>query len=92
LLTFTKAEVMNLQSRVVDYSEGTVIEGSIDKKQGICVNALVQHGIIKVGDYIVAGSSFGRIKRLVSDSGLELKEADPSTPVQVIIIWVCKLF
>ncbi len=75
---------MNLMARTVDKAEGTVIEASIDKRQGIVTTCLVQHGTLKVGDIVVAGSCWGKIKRLLSDAGKELKEAGPSTPVQVL--------
>lgn len=83
---------MNLVSRPVINSEGTIIEASIDKRQGVVATGIVQHGTLKIGDCVVAGPSWGRVRRLLSDQGKELKEAGPSTPVQVRNVYLFYVF
>lgn len=75
---------MNLRAPVDTLAEGTVIEARVDKGMGVVVTALVQKGSLKIGDYVLAGPSWGKVRRLVSDQRVELKEAGPSTPVQVL--------
>lgn len=60
-----------------------VIEAELDKSRGPVARVLVQHGTLKVGDAFVAGNCFGRIRAMVSDKGRRLKEAGPSTPVEI---------
>ena len=74
---------MNLRAAVDIKAEGSVIEARVDKGMGVVVTALVQKGTLRVGDYVLAGPSWGRVRRLVSDQKKELTEAGPSTPVQV---------
>jgi translation initiation factor IF-2 len=74
---------MALKAPVLAKAEGSVIEARVDKGLGVVVTALVQSGTLKVGDYVLAGPSWGRVRRLISDQKIELKEAGPSTPVQV---------
>jgi hypothetical protein len=81
--THQQAEVMNLRAPIDTKAEGTVIEARVDKGMGVVVTALVQKGSLKIGDYVLAGPSWGKVRRLVSDQRLDLKEAGPSTPVQV---------
>ncbi len=75
---------MNLQSRPTIFADGVVLEATLDKRQGIVASCIVQNGYLKVGDCIVAGDHWGRVKKLISDSGSVIEEAGPSTPVQVI--------
>lgn len=79
-----QADIMNLAARPDALASGTVIEASIDKRQGVVATCLVQNGFLKTGDCVVAGSSWGKVKKLLSDQGKDLKEAGPSTPVQVL--------
>lgn len=74
---------MNLKISANAKPEGTVIESRIDKGLGVVITALVQRGTLRIGDYVLAGPSWGRVRRLISDQGEDLKEAGPSTPVQV---------
>ncbi len=62
---------------------GTVIEASKDEARGVLATLLVQAGTLRVGDIVLAGRAFGRVRGLHSDKGEELDEAPPSTPVQV---------
>ncbi len=62
---------------------GTVIEAQLDKGRGPVATLLVQNGTLKVGDPIVAGNTFGRVRAMVNDMGRRIKEAGPSTPVEI---------
>jgi len=62
---------------------GTVIEARLDKGRGTVATLLVQNGTLKIGDPIVVGSSFGRVRAMVNDLGRRVKEAGPSTPVEL---------
>jgi len=62
---------------------GTVIEAQLDKGRGSVATLLVQNGTLKVGDPIVVGSTFGRVRAMVNDVGRRVKEAPPSTPVEI---------
>ncbi|MCX7654698.1 MAG: translation initiation factor IF-2 [Fervidobacterium sp.] len=60
------------------------IETRLDKGYGPVANAIVKDGLLKVGDFIVAGKVFGKVKALIDDKGRRLKEAEPSTPVMIV--------
>ncbi len=62
---------------------GTVIEAQLDKGRGPVATLLVQNGTLKVGDPIVVGNTFGRVRAMVNDMGRRVKEAGPSTPVEI---------
>ncbi|MEH7234730.1 translation initiation factor IF-2 [Bacillus sp. JJ1562] len=62
---------------------GTVIEAQLDKGRGSVATLLVQNGTLRVGDPIVVGNTFGRVRAMVNDVGRRVKEAGPSTPVEV---------
>jgi translation initiation factor IF-2 len=65
-------------------ARGIVIESQLDKGRGPVATVLVQEGTLKVGDAIVAGSSYGKIRAMVDDKGRRVKQAGPSTPVEVL--------
>jgi translation initiation factor IF-2 len=77
------AEVQELKANPDKRARGTVIEAELDKGRGPVARVLVQHGTLKVGDAFVAGVCFGRIRAMVNDKGRRLKEAGPSTPVEI---------
>jgi translation initiation factor IF-2 len=84
-------EVIGLQSEILELkanrerpAEGTVIEAKLDRGRGPVATVLVQRGTLKVGDIIVAGAEWGRVRALVSDTGVALDSAGPSTPVEVL--------
>ena len=86
----TLLEMILLVSEVEEYkanpnrkANGTVIEAQLDKGRGSVATLLVQNGTLRVGDPIVVGSSFGRVRAMVNDLGRRVKEAGPSTPVEV---------
>ncbi|WP_310550498.1 translation initiation factor IF-2 [Paenibacillus glufosinatiresistens] len=77
------AEVNEYKANPNKRARGTVIEAELDKSRGPVARILVQHGTLHVGDAFVAGNCFGRIRVMVSDKGRRLKEAGPSTPVEI---------
>ncbi|WP_026858387.1 translation initiation factor IF-2 [Jeotgalicoccus psychrophilus] len=62
---------------------GTVIDAELDKSRGPAASLLVQHGTLNVGDSIVVGSTFGKVRAMVSDTGQRIKSAGPSVPVEI---------
>ncbi|XRG79753.1 translation initiation factor IF-2 [Rossellomorea sp. GAMAL-10_SWC] len=83
-------EMILLVSEVEEYKAnpsrkalGTVIEAELDKGKGAVATLLVQNGTLKVGDPIVVGTSFGRVRAMVNDLGRRIKEAGPSMPVEI---------
>ncbi|KOS69427.1 translation initiation factor IF-2 [Lysinibacillus contaminans] len=77
------AEVGELKANPNRLALGTVIEAQLDKGRGSVATLLVQDGTLKVGDPIVVGHAFGRVRALVNDKGRRVKEAGPSTPVEI---------
>jgi translation initiation factor IF-2 len=77
------AEVQELKANPNKRARGTVVEAELDKGRGPVATVLVQHGTLKVGDPIVVGSTYGRVRAMVNDKGRRLKEAGPSTPVEI---------
>ncbi|WP_239551133.1 translation initiation factor IF-2, partial [Paenibacillus elgii] len=77
------AEVQELKANPNKRARGTVIEAELDKGKGPVARILIQHGTLKVGDSFVAGVCFGRVRAMMNDKGRKLKEAGPSTPVEI---------
>lgn len=78
-----QAQLLELKADFDGPARGTVIEARTEEGRGAVANILVQQGKLKVGDYIVAGRSFGRVRDITDDRGAKLKEATPPTPVQI---------
>ncbi|MCI5774469.1 MAG: translation initiation factor IF-2 [Erysipelotrichaceae bacterium] len=78
------SEVLELKANSNRNASGTVIEAKLDKGRGPVCTLLVQKGTLKQGQPIVVGSCFGRVRRMTNDMGSEIKQARPSTPVEVI--------
>ncbi|MBE0617148.1 MAG: translation initiation factor IF-2, partial [Proteobacteria bacterium] len=78
-----QAEIMELTANPNKPARGTVIEARIDRGRGPVATVLVQEGTLKVGDILLAGFNSGRIRSLTTDQGKRVKEAKPSTPVEV---------
>ncbi|WP_342389106.1 translation initiation factor IF-2 [Salinicoccus bachuensis] len=76
-------EVAELKTKSDRPAVGTVIEAELDKSRGPAASLLVQHGTLKVGDSIVVGSTFGKVRAMVDDLGRRIQEAGPSTPVEI---------
>ncbi|HEY8031510.1 MAG TPA: translation initiation factor IF-2 [Methylocella sp.] len=79
-----QAELLNLQANPARPTEGTVIEARLDKGRGPVATVLVQRGTLKVGDLIVGGSQWGRVRALLDDKGVARQDAGPSMPVEVL--------
>ena len=77
------AEVQEYRANPNKRARGTVIEAELDKGKGAIARILVQHGTLKIGDAIVIGNAFGRIRAMVNDKGRRVKEATPSTPIEI---------
>ncbi|TBW36421.1 translation initiation factor IF-2 [Siculibacillus lacustris] len=79
-----QSEVLELKANPTRPAEGTVIEGKLDKGRGPVATVLVQRGTLKVGDILVAGGAWGRVRALLTESGDAVRDAGPSTPVEVL--------
>ncbi len=79
-----QAEVLDLKANPDREAGGMVVEAQLDKGRGPVATVLVQRGTLKLGDIFVAGSAWGRVRALVDDKGKQVKEASPSTPVEVL--------
>ncbi|QHJ71033.1 translation initiation factor IF-2 [Planococcus halotolerans] len=77
------SEVGELKANPARRAIGTVIEAELDKGRGSVATLLVQDGTLNVGDPIVVGNTFGRVRAMVSDTGRRVKEAGPSMPVEI---------
>src|SRR5215467_796135 len=79
-----QAEILNLQANPFRPAEGTVIEAKLDRGRGPVATVLIQRGTLHVGDIVVAGAEWGRVRALVSDTGESIELAGPSVPVEVL--------
>ncbi|PNG25785.1 translation initiation factor IF-2 [Methylocella silvestris] len=79
-----QAELLDLKASPDRPAEGTVIEARLDKGRGPVATVLVQRGTLKVGDLIVGGSQWGKVRALIDDKGVNQQEAGPSMPVEVL--------
>lgn len=79
-----QAELMELKANPNRDGGAVVIEARLDKGRGSVATAIVQRGTLKVGDIIVAGSEWGRVRAMINDHGEQLKTAGPSTPVEIL--------
>ncbi len=79
-----EAEILGLKANAKKVARGTVIEAKLDKGRGITATLLVQNGTLNIGDTLVAGVHYGKIKALMDERGKRIEFAGPSTPVQVL--------
>jgi translation initiation factor IF-2 len=79
-----QAEVLELKAATNNPARGIVVEGRLDKGRGPVTTLLVQAGILKPGDTLLAGSAFGRVRAMLDEAGKNIKIAGPSIPVEVI--------
>ncbi len=79
-----QSEVLDLKANPARPAEGTVIEAKLDRGRGPVATVLVQRGTLRIGDLIVAGAEWGRVRALVSDTGAAIDQAGPSMPVEVL--------
>ena len=78
------ADVLELKSNPKRQARGLVIEAELDKGKGPVATILVQKGTLHVGDFIAAGASYGKVRAMMDDKGRRVKEAGPSTPVEIL--------
>jgi translation initiation factor IF-2 len=79
-----QAEILDLKANPSRAAEGTVIEAKLDRGRGPVATVLIQRGTLHIGDLIVAGAEWGRVRALVNDKGESIHEAGPSVPVEVL--------
>ena len=82
-MVLLQAEVLELQANPNKHAKGSIVEARLDKGRGPIATVLVQDGTLKIGDAIVAGLHFGRVRSMTSATGAQVKEAGPSFPVEV---------
>ena len=78
------ADILELRANPKRNARGLVIEAQLDKGRGVVATVLVQKGTLKVGEPIAAGSSYGKVRAMIDDKGRRVKEAGPSTPVEIL--------
>ena len=81
---FLVADILELKADTDSAAEGVIIEAKLDKTKGPLATFLVQKGTLKLGDVVVAGSAWGKIKAMFDDKGKQVRKAEPSTPVKVL--------
>ncbi len=79
-----QAEMMELKANPMREGQGTIIEAKLDKGMGPMGTLIIRKGTIRVGDSIICGTCYGRVKALIDDTGNRIKEAGPSTPVVIL--------
>ena len=83
-ILLTADAAIDLRAVAADDARGVAIEAHLDRGRGPVATVLVQRGTLKVGDAIVAGGSFGRVRAMLDEDGVSVEEAGPSRPVQVL--------
>jgi len=78
------AELQNYRANPSRYALGTIIESKLEKGRGVVATLLVENGTLRHGDCVVAGTMYGKIRQMRNDLGKVVKEATPSTPVEII--------
>ncbi len=78
-----QAEMLELKADPELPASGVVIETKLDKRKGVLVTVLIQDGHLKIGDYFVVGTAYGKVRSMIDDKGDSLKYAGPSTPVEI---------
>ena len=79
-----QSDILNLKANPNRVARGSIIESKLEKGRGSVATVLVQKGTLKVSDIFVSGSEWGKVKALIDDNGKSIKEAPPSTPVEVL--------
>ncbi len=79
-----EAELLVLKANPDRPASGSIIEATLDKGRGYVTTVMVQNGSLKVGDIMLAGSNYGRVKAMFDDTGKKVKEAGPATPVVIL--------
>ncbi len=78
-----QSEVLELKANPSRAARGAVVESRLDQGRGVIATLLVQNGTLRVGDVVVAGGAYGRVRSLLNDKGQPIKEAPPGTPVEI---------
>ncbi len=78
------AEVEDIKADPKDIAEGVIIEAQLDKGRGPVATVLIKDGTLRVGDSIIAGSAYGRVRAMINDKGERVKKAGPAIPVEVL--------
>ncbi|HCS75753.1 MAG TPA: translation initiation factor IF-2, partial [Clostridiales bacterium] len=78
------AEVQDLKANPKRFAKGTIVEAELDKGRGPVATILVQNGTLRIGDSIVAGTTYGRVRAMIDDKGRRIEDAGPSIPVEVL--------
>jgi translation initiation factor IF-2 len=79
-----QAEVLDLKANPKKAASGTVLEAKLDKGRGPVATVLVQDGTLRVGDFLLAGPGFGKVRAMTNEHGKQLHEAGPATPVEIL--------
>ena len=79
-----QAEILDLRANPDRAAEGSVIESRLDRGRGPVATVLVQRGTLNTGEIVVAGAEWGRVRAMLDDKGRQIKEAGPSTPVELL--------
>jgi translation initiation factor IF-2 len=79
-----EADIRDLKANKMRRAQGVVIESALDKGRGAVATVLVQNGTLRVGDVVVVGGAYGKIRALVDDKGKQVKKAGPSIPVEIM--------
>ena len=78
------AEMQDLKANPDIPAHGTIIEAQLDKGRGPVATVLIEKGTLRIGDTIIAGTSYGKVRAMINDRGEKVKKATPSTPVEVL--------
>jgi len=79
-----EAEMLELKANPKTLARGVVIESELSHGRGVVATVLVQNGTLHLGDIVIAGSHYGKIKAMINDKGEQVREAPPSTPVEIL--------
>jgi translation initiation factor IF-2 len=79
-----QAEVLELKAPIDVPASGVVVEAHLDKGRGPVATMMIQKGMVRIGDYVVAGTTLGRVRAMHDHTGKRLKEAGPSTPIEIV--------
>ncbi|MEA3466295.1 MAG: translation initiation factor IF-2 [Thermodesulfobacteriota bacterium] len=82
-MVLLQAEILELRAAPTRRGRGTIVEARLDKGRGAVATVLVQDGTLRIGDSIVAGLHYGRVRTMINDRGVKVQEAGPSVPVEV---------
>ncbi len=79
-----QSEILELRANAKRSASGTVLEALLDRGRGPVARVLVQDGTLRVGDFVLAGAGFGKVRAMTNEHGKQLQEAGPATPVEIL--------